>query len=207
MSLDETFAIYTSLLQKKYVKSSEALGQYDIRGKDVNVEYELRFRDINKIRFEDIHKKLLTSGFELNMEEYQLKISNYINNVRCEITDLTNIKNFCKTNILPDTSSYLIKDRFPEYPEMRDNNDYNFRISIQKEITLKSSDVGVKQLLTSWNSSDKSYRYMNRVTLINKSMPGIVIDLSVVKSAKKQDRLLKEKEFGVSKLFEMPETY
>lgn len=207
MSLDETFAIYTSLLQKKYVKSSEALGQYDIRGKDVNVEYELRFRDINKIRFEEIHKKLLTSGFELNMEEYQLKISNYINNVRCEITDLTNIKNFCKTNILPDTTSYLIKDRFPEYLEMRDNNDYNFRISIQKEIALKSSDVGVKQLLTSWNSADKSYRYMNRVTLINKSMPGIVVDLSVVKSAKKQERLLKEKEFGVSKLFEMPESY
>jgi len=207
MALDKTFDIYTSLLQKKYARSSDALEQYDIRNKSTNIEYELRFRDINKIKFQDIHKKLLTAGFKLNMEEYHLKISNYINNVRCEISDLTNIKNFCKTNILPDSTNYLIKEKFKEYPEIIDNNDFNFRISIQKEITLKNTDVSVKELLSVWDKSDKSYRYMNRVSLTNENMPGIVIDLSVVKSAKKQDRLLKEKEFGVSKLFEMPEGY
>ena len=207
MALDKTFAIYTSLLQKKYSKTQEGLEQYDIRSKYVNIEHEIRFKDINKINFENIHKKLLVSGFVLNKEEYYLKISNYINNVRCEIADLTNVKNFCKTNILPDSTMYVIKEKFKEYPEMVDNNDFNFRISIQKEITLKDSDMNVKQLLKVWSSADKSYRYMNRVTLTHPSMPGIVIDLSVVKSAKKQDKLLKEKEFGVSKLFEMPETY
>ena len=207
MALDKTFAIYTSLLQKKYSKTQEGLEQYDIRSKNVNIEYEIRFKDINKMKFEEIHKKLLVSGFTLHSEEYYLKISNYINNVRCEISDLTNVKNFCKTNILPDSTKYVIKDKFKEYPEIIDNNDYNFRISIQKEITLKDSDMNVKQLLKAWSSSDRSYRYMNRVTLTHPTMPGIVIDLSVVKSAKKQDKLLKEKEFGVSKLFEMPETY
>ena len=207
MALDKTFAIYTGLLQKKYAKTQEALEQNDIRHKHVNIEYEIRFKDINKMMFEEIHKKLLVSGFVVHAEEYYLKISNYINNIRCEIADLTNVKNFCKTNILPNTTMYIVKDKFPEYPEMVDNNDYNFRISVQKEISLKDSDVSVKQLLKGWSSADKSYRYMNRVSLIHPTMPGVIVDLSVVKSAKKQDRLLKEKEFGVSKLFELPETY
>jgi SAM-dependent methyltransferase len=207
MNLDKTFAIYTSLLSKKYGRSSESLEQNDIRNKDVNIEYEVRFNDINKMKFEEIHKKLLMSGFILQNEEYYLKISNYINSIRCEITDLTHVKNFCKTNILPDTTTYLIKEKFREYPDMFNNNDYNFRVSMQKEISLKDADLTVKQLLKAWSSADKSYRYMNRVTLIHPNMPGVVVDLSVVKSAKKQDRLLKEKEFGVSKLFEMPESY
>ena len=207
MALDKTFAIYTSLLEKKYKRVQESLEQYDIRSKDVNVEYELRFNDINKIKFQNIHKKLLESGFVLQQEEYYLKVSNYINNVRCEIEDLTNIKNFCKNNLLPSSTKYVIKDRFKEYPEIIENKDYNFRISIQKEISLKESDTNVKQLLQAWSTTDRSYRYMNRVTLIHPKMPGIIIDLSVVKSAKKQERLLKEKDFGVSKLFEMPEGY
>ena len=207
MALDKTFAIYTGLLQKKYAKTQEALEQNDIRHKHVNIEYEIRFKDINKMMFEEIHKKLLVSGFVVHAEEYYLKISNYINNIRCEIADLTNVKNFCKTNILPNTTMYVVKDKFPEYPEMVDNDDYNFRISVQKEISLKDTDVSVKQLLKGWSSADKSYRYMNRVSLIHPTMPGVIVDLSVVKSAKKQDRLLKEKEFGVSKLFELPESY
>jgi DNA replication initiation complex subunit (GINS family) len=189
MALDKTFAIYTSLLQKKYSKTQEGLEQYDIRSKHVNIEYEIRFKDINKMKFEEIHKKLLVSGFTLHSEEYYLKISNYINNVRCEISDLTNVKNFCKTNILPDSTKYDIKEKFKEYPEPVDNNDYNFRISIQKEITLKETDMNVKQLLKGWSSSDRSYRYMNRVTLSHPTMPGIFIDLSVVKSAKKHEKL------------------
>ena len=52
MALDKTFAIYTSLLQKKYSKSQEGLEQYDIRSKHVNIEYEIRFKDINKMKFE-----------------------------------------------------------------------------------------------------------------------------------------------------------
>jgi SAM-dependent methyltransferase len=207
MALDKTFAIYTGLLQKKYVKSSEALEQYDIRNKDVNVEYELRFKDINKIKFEEIHKKLLVSGFQLQKEEYYLKILNYINNVRCEISDITNVKHFCKTNVLPDSTEYLVKEKFKEYPEILENRDFNFRISIQKEINLKNTDISVKQIIKAWSSSDKSYRYMNRISLIHPNMPGIVVDLSVVKSAKNQEKLLKEREFGISKLFDYPEGY
>jgi hypothetical protein len=207
MALDKTFAIYTGLLQQKYAKTQDALEQYDIRGKDTNIEYEIRFQDINKMKFEEIHKKLLVSGFNMNMEEYYLKVSNYVNNVRCEINDLTNIKSFCKTNILPDSAKHIIKDKFKEFPNIIDNEDYNFRISIQKEILLKETDPNVKQLMKVWSSTDKSYRYMNRVSLINLNMPGIIIDLSVVKSAKKDGRLLKEKDFSMSKLFDYPEGY
>ena len=207
MNLDKTFDIYTRLLKKKVSKSQEGLEQYDIRSKDVNIEYEIRFNGINKIKFEEIHKKLLGTGFVVQNEEYYLKISNYINNVRCEIGDLTHVKNFCKTNLLPDSTKYIIKDKFPEYRDMFNNDDYNFRVSIQKEISLKETDTSVKQILKTWSSIDKSYRYMNRVSLIHPKMPGIVIDLSVVKSAKRQDALLKEREFGVSKLFDAPEGY
>jgi len=206
MTLEETYAIYKSLLKKKYTKSDLTLEQYDVRSKDVNIEYEIRFNDINKIKFQDIHKKLLVSGFVLQKEQYYLKISNDTD-LRCEIEDITNIKNFCKNNLLPSSTKYIIKNKFEDYPKIIENDEYNFRISIQKEISLKESDTNVIDLLKSWSTTDRSYRYMNRVTLIHPKMPGIVIDLSVVKSAKRQDRLLKEKEFGTSKLFEMPEGY
>ena len=65
---------------------------------------------------------------------YYLKINNYVNGVRCEINDLSQIKEFCKSNTLPDTTVFIIKERFKEYPDYYENNDFNFRVSIQKEI-------------------------------------------------------------------------
>jgi hypothetical protein len=206
MDLNTTFTIYTQLLQKKYAKSQEGLEQYDIRNKDTNIEYEIRFRNINKIKFEEIHKRLMMAGFVTQNEDYYLKIINYINSVRCEINDITNIKEYCKQNILPDSTKYIMKEKFKEF-EPFDNEDYDFRVSIQKEISLREMDVNVKQIMKTWKAMDKSYRYMNRISLIHPDMPGVVVDLSVVKSAKKDRQLLKEKEFSLSKLFETPEEY
>jgi hypothetical protein len=200
MDLNTTFSIYTQLLQKKYAKSQEGLEQYDIRNKDTNIEYEIRFRNINKIKFEEIHKRLMMAGFVTQNEDYYLKIINYINSVRCEINDITNIKEYCKQNILPDSTKYIMKERFKEF-EPFDNEDYDFRVSIQKEISLREMDVNVKQIMKTWKVMDKSYRYMNRISLAHPDMPGLVVDLSVVKSAKKGKELLKEKEFSLSKLF------
>ena len=207
MDMNKTFTIYTDLLQKKYAKTQVNLEQYDIRSKNTNIEYEVRFRNINKIKFEEIHKALLMHGFIINNEDYYLKITNYLNAVRCEINDITNIKEFCKNNILPDSTKHIIKERFKEYTEFYNNNDFNFRVSIQKEISLNEVDPNIKQLIKGWSSIDKSYRYMNRISLVHPDMPGIIVDLSVVKSAKKDEKLLKEKEFSLSKLFDSPEEY
>uniref|UniRef100_A0A6C0ET86 mRNA cap 0 methyltransferase domain-containing protein n=1 Tax=viral metagenome TaxID=1070528 RepID=A0A6C0ET86_9ZZZZ len=209
MDMNKTFSIYSDLLQKKNGKSQDNLEQYDIRNKSTNIEYEVRFgRDIiiDKIKFEEVQKKLMMSGFVVGQEDYYLKINNYVNGVRCEINDLSQIKAFCKSNTLPDTTVFVIKERFKEYPDYYENNDFNFRVSIQKEVTLKDTDKPVVDLMRAW-SSDKSYRYMNRVSLIHPSMPGVQVDLSVVKSVKKKDGLLKEKEFSLSKLFDEADEY
>jgi hypothetical protein len=79
-------------------------------------------------------------------------------------------------------------------------------VSIQKEITLKDTDKPVVDLMRAW-TTDKSFRYMNRVTMGHPSMLGVIVDLSVVKSIKKKDGLLKEKEFSLSKIFEEPDEY
>ena len=210
MDMNETFSIYNNLLQQKYGKSQVGLEKYDIRHKSTNIEYEVRFgrnSNIDKIQFEEIHKKLLVAGFVMDTENYHLKILNYLNHVRCEINDLSRIKNYCKTNIIPDDMVYIFKEKFKEYPTYYDNSDFNFRVSIQKEVTLQDTDNLVKDILKVWPTLDKSYRYMNRVSLRHKDMPNIQVDLSIVKSVKRHDNLLKEKEFSLSKLFDEPDGY
>ena len=115
MDMNKTFSIYSDLLQKKNGKSQDNLEQYDIRNKSTNIEYEVRFgrnTTIDKIKFEEVQKKLMMSGFVVGQEDYYLKINNYVNSVRCEINDLSQIKAFCKSNTLPDTTVFIIKERF-----------------------------------------------------------------------------------------------
>jgi hypothetical protein len=218
MNLKSVLSIYEKILKTKFdSRSQNLMEEYDVRSNKANVELEVRFKDIKKLDFERVYKYLLLKGFKLQNEQYQLKISHTLGSdsadskdskIRCQINDLSEIKEFCKKNVLPETTEYLFKEKFmKEYPKYYDNNDYGFRVSIQKEYLLTSADPNVVELNRQWKNIDKMFRYMNRVSLVHPDFPSIVVDFSTVKSIKKDGQLVKEKFFSSSQLFGEIEDY
>jgi hypothetical protein len=212
MSLHSALSIYESLLKFKFDRrSSKPIDEYDLRKGNVHLEGEIRFHSVDKMQFERVYSSLLSYGFLKTKEEYQLKLIHYLNDsmskIRCELNDLTHIQEFCKTNVLPQETQYILKQRMEEYPKYYENKEFNFRFAIQKEVTLDPSDKRIDEIQTNSGVSDKSFRYMNRVTLVHPDMPEIQVDLSIVKSVKNRGDLVKEKTFSTSKLFTEEETY
>jgi hypothetical protein len=216
MSLRNTFSIYEKILKTKFdSRSQNPMDEYDIRSTKANVEFEVRFKNIKKLEFERVYNYLISKGFIQKQEQYQLKISHTINGensdeskIRCQINDLSEIKEFCKQNVLPETTEYLFKQKFiREYPKYYDNEDFGFRVSIQKEYLLSSMDPAVVEINSKWKNIDKMFRYMNRISLIHPDFPSIVVDFSTVKSIKKDGQLVKERMFSSSQLFGEEEEY
>lgn len=212
-NLGSALSVYEKLIHKKYNKTSrDEMEEYDLRMSNSNIECEVRFNRIDKTGFENVYKRLLSYGFIKSSETYQLKIMHYMDKssskIRCELNDLTHIKEFCTSNTLPEKTNYVLKDRFSEYMNYYENRDYNFRLAIQKEHTLDINEPTVSEINLNWNSFDKSYRYMNRIELTHPEYQSIRVDLSIVKSNLDDDgKLIKEKQFSSSRLFEQPETY
>jgi hypothetical protein len=212
-NLSSALSIYEKLLHKKYDRTSrDEMEPYDIRMSSSNIECEVRFNRINKEGFENVYKRLLSYGFTKTNESYQLKIMHYMDKssskIRCELDDLTHIKEFCTSNTLPEKTNYVLKDRFPEYMNYYENRDFNFRLSIQKEHTLDVNDPTVSDINLNWNSFEKSFRYMNRIELTHPDIRGVRVDMSIVKSLADDDgKLFKEKQFSSSRLFDQPEAY
>ncbi len=216
MSLRNAFSIYEKILKTKFdSRSQNPMDEYDIRSNKANVEFEVRFKNIKKLEFERVYNYLILKGFIQKQEQYQLKISHTVNGdnsdeskIRCQINDLSEIKEFCKKNVLPESTEYLFKQRFMrEYPKYYDNDDFGFRVSIQKEYLLSSMDPAVVDINSQWKNIDKMFRYMNRVSLIHPDFPSIVVDFSTVKSIKKDGQLVKERMFSSSQLFQEEEEY
>jgi len=192
------------------------LSKYDIRKKNSSIEFELRFghkQTITKMDFERVYNKLLSYGFVKDTEQYHLKIITELSNsdksevlkIRTEINDLSSIKEYCKTNIVPESASHIIKNNIDKHI---DNDEFNFRISIQNEYKFNKTDQEIVTLYEKWQTIEKSFRYMSRIKLIHPDKKGICVDLSIVKFKKNKDgSILKELDFSNSKLFNTTDTY
>ena len=208
MALNDAFRVLHTVIKEKYTKSQTPMKAQDLRDKKSNIEFEIRFgnaKPITKMEFERIYSKLLSYGFIKVSEQYHLKIITD-SSIRCEINDLSNIKEYCKTNILPTNSQYITKESLIDTRKY-DNKNFNFRISIQKEYNYIEKDPEIVELYKKWPEVEKSYRYMTRLKLEHPDKKGFCIDLSIVKSIKRKGELIKENDFATSKLFLQPEEY
>lgn len=167
-------------------------------------ELEVRFstkarQKLTKIDFDNVIRKLKSSGFRSQnaLGDYSLKIQNEFTDVktgrtkmsslRTEIRGMSSIQRYCKTNTvdkeMEGSTTYMMKN----YAKIGDdtvfpidNEDFQFRISYQKETMLTAKTPIVRQVLSEWSNTRKNFRYINRVSFEHRDMP-IRVDMSVVK--------------------------
>ena len=195
---------------------------------DGSPELEIRFgtrgvRPIAKIDYDNVIQKLMSSGFYMPTDpQYSLKIQNEyvdsktgvtkLSNIRTEISGLSNIQEYCKENKLDEIravtfqqKNYAMANGKPQYPINFD--DFNFRISYQKERNLSRTSGIIRNTIATWPDNKKVFRYINRVTLVHKSLP-FKVDLSIVKESHKERRqYVPEYSFEAARVLESQEKY
>jgi len=176
-------------------------------------------KSITQINYDNIIKKLLAVGFTIDQNISLLRIQNeyldpktgstHLSSIRTEISGLQNIRKYCQTNninTIENGVSFLQKNRFGDMNNV-DKPDFNFRISLNKEINLNKNMPMVRALVDKWNDNKKTFRYLNRVKLTHKNLP-VIVDLSIVKESKRQGRYyVTEYSVHDSDVFNAPERY
>ena len=172
------------------------------------LELEVRFGTRNlkhvasttKIDFDNVIKSLLSSGFVMEKtDEYALKINSEIqdpqtgrtkmSDIRTEIRGIHNVQLYCKTNSLEKVAPVFVqKTGFEghagEIIPPLNFDDFNFRLSLQKEKQFAESSSTAKTVVGPWRSSKKTFRYISRSTFRNPVLP-FVVDMSIVKESRR----------------------
>jgi len=192
---------------------------------------------ITKIDYDNVVKKLLSLGYIANNSQgsYTLKIqteskttntniaknANIVDKFRIEISGLSNIKEYCRTNSLkmvsdksPNSVKILqkldikINESSDDIYESANFDDFNFRVSLKKEVTINKNSKLAQEVMDDWNRSKKVFRYINRVSFKNRDYP-FSIDLSIVRSSTQDNRgfLIQTNDIEQSNVFNNPQTY
>ena len=164
------------------------------------MELEVKFgtiggkhNNITKIQHENVIKKILSSGFYQDKNEYLLRIQSeytdqrtnklFMSNIRTEINGFQNIRKYCQTNKLDSISSndinHIKKHRLKDNDfSSVDFRDFNYRVSLNKEEKVDTNSSPIITMLENWNKQKKTFRYLNRFKFRHNSFP-IIIDISI----------------------------
>ena len=186
-------------------------------------ELEIRFgtntrssRPISKIDYENVVKKLYSTGFDTNdvkglhilriqNEYYDIrKETTKISNIRAEIVGIDLIQEYCKTNSIqklldmPSTvSARGNKMKFTQKspPILKDKPiravdflDFNFRASYQMEQDYNVESNIAKNIISKWSDSKKLFRHINRVRFSHPQYP-VFADISIIKGSRKSGKV------------------
>ena len=174
-------------------------------GSGVN-ELEARFgtrgvKRTTRINYDNIIQKLLSVGFSYEKSnEHSLKMRPEFtdikgqtkeSNVRAEIMGLSNIETYCKTNDLSNIPFKLIQKSSVEnngkYVDPVNVDDFNFRLTLSNEQEIRGVSGMGKNITDNWKDSKKSFRLMNRVSMVHEKLP-FRVDLSIVKESRRRGR-------------------
>ena len=212
----EMFNIMTQKYLDNILKKEDGVSELEVKFGTRGV------KEITKDDFDNVVKKLISTGFKIvKSQEYCLKIQSEftdigtgktkLSNIRTEIYGLSNIQKYCRNDRLEDINyRFVQKTQAKEGSEIiRPVNfdDFNFRLSYQKEkmITITSS-LG-QSILSTWVKEKKIFRHINRTTLIHDNYP-FHVDISVVKESHRRDgHLIPEYSFQASKTTECEPKY
>ena len=214
-------------IQTKHNNELEMEAKFGTRG----------IKPITKLDYDNVVKKLRSNGWVANFaggdyllriqpEFLDVKTGQYKTNkdfdrFRIEINGFNNVQEYCKTNsikILNDKNVNNVKivRKIPvKVSTHSDDNmpsanfdDFNFRVKLSNEETIsKSGKIGT-DVFDNWNKTKKVFRYLNRVTFVHSKQP-FKIDLSIVKSSKKNDRgwMIQTYNIEDANVFQNTETY
>jgi hypothetical protein len=198
---------------------------------DGSPELEIRFGTrgnpgTTRENFDGVLQKLLSSGFTfMKKNAYSLKIQNEfidqktgqtkLSLIRAEIHGINEVQNYCKTNV-PDEKYVLFTQKMYAktsgdsggetiHPVIFD--DFNFKVSYQREKRIANTSTLARSILKSWNDNKKTFRYINRSTLKHPDFP-FQLDMSVVKeSHKDQTGYISASTFDAARVLESPIRY
>jgi len=205
--------------------------------KDVTTNHELEVKfgtkgvkPLTKIDYDSVIRKLKSLGFSCVNEQGGYLLRMYYehldksgqfkeSNIRTEVSGFRAIQEYCKSNDilkLIGMEEHMRSVKFVKKSRVYDNdemvrdvnfNDFNFRVSYQKEEEISMSNIIIRNVTQNWTQTKKSFRYINRVTFTHDDLP-INVDISIVKSSHREGWDLKKTyttdESGV---FSNPEVY
>ena len=175
--------------------------------KNENVELEAKFatrgfRKISYVDFNNVIKKLLSMGFKKGDKQEILRIFNEtipgaqdykkLSNIRTELLGMGNISEYCKTNKINNNMNPIFERKHPVIVSQEkvmpvNVPDFNFRVSLQKEMLFSQDHEEIIAILDKWTNTKKTFRYISRNTFTHDSYP-FKIDLSIVKNSKTRGR-------------------
>ena len=193
-----------------------------------NPELEIRFgtlghKHITRIDYENVCKNILSHGFKPTnkLGRSMLRISTEytdrntgkikMSNIRTEINGIDAVKNYCKTNRLPEIYDFVQKTNAKNNDNTillpQNIKSYNLRISYTNENNINKESRMARSIIESWTDTKKTFRYINRTSFTHDDYP-ISIDCSIIKSSKAKGRYMMST-FTIQEtdLFNNPETY
>jgi hypothetical protein len=148
-------------------------------------ELEATFQNLNYTRFLDIIKTFRSLGLR---EEAQPSRLNIIvkGGMRFTLTGDSNIEAYCNDNdIKGKPFNVMLKSRTStdERPSEVDIPDYNMRIKLRREQPLSVRNTRVLELMKTWHTELKSFRYIQRYSFYSAKFPGLRFDASFVRQS------------------------
>jgi hypothetical protein len=191
----DMFNILTQKYLDNVLNRDDGISELEVKFGTKNIKH------ITKNDFDNVFKKLISSGFKVSMsQEYSLKIQSEftdentgktkLSDVRAEIYGLSDIQKYCRTDSLEDLNYRFVKKSAAmegsEYIRPLSIDDFNFRISYQKERIIPTASGLAQSILSNWQNNKKIFRYLNRTTLVHDNFP-FHIDISIVKESHRRD--------------------
>ena len=128
-----------------------------------------------------VASRFRSKGFESLQQEDRLTVS-LPDQVRFTLSGPDVIK-YCRDNQMAGKNFVaLIKDREVSKIANHDIREYDLRVKSRREISLGADDSKIKEILANWNSKMKYFRLIRRWTFKNPKVPGLIFDLSMVRS-------------------------
>jgi len=212
----EMFNIMTQKYLDNILKKDDGVSELEVKFGTRGV------KEITKDDFDNVIKKLISSGFKIiKSQEYCLKIQSEftdmstgktkLSNIRTEIYGLSNIQKYCRNDRLEDINYRFVQKmqakEGSEFIRPINLDDFNFRLSYQKEKVIPSASSLGQSIISTWIKEKKIFRHINRTTLVHDSYP-FHVDISVVKESHRRDgHLIPEYSFQASKITECEPKY
>jgi len=223
------------LIIKNYL-ASNPVARTDGKENEVEVRFgtnSRKHKPFTKIDYDNVVKKLYASGFKCRnidglhslriFHEYIDKNSGTrrMSNIRAEINGIDLIQEYCKTNSmqslldLPSTTYDKIifnqksgvKLEDGSYLKYADFEDFNMRVAYQLEQVYTARSPLVRSIVSKWNDTKKTFRYMNRVRMSHDDLP-VFADISIVQKSSSANGIpIKNYTVQDANLFNNPEAY